>query len=527
MYKVFLVDDEPFIVEGLYSIIDWSDYQLEIIGSAENGRDALAALKEHPADLLITDITMPEMTGLELIREAKAICPELKVIILSGYNEFNYVKEGMKYGIENYLLKPVNIEEFKQTLQSTVNNIQDTYAQVIVQKDMDVLRNNVLNRWMSGHIERDELLERGELLHLELSMNLYEAAVIKPVVPAGMHDEDVAQYRNEKLEQVYERVRSMTEGREEEPGICFMDGDNDIVVLHGMREIEAKRRIEELFSDLMHQLRIIYPFELLVSIGEVQEGRTGAGESYHQAKAIQPYFLISPHNLILSNDLLQQFKVQAGGDVHVPDFGEYSRRLLSLQQSELLELIVKDLDLLSTTEGITPAQVQNRVVEIIIWFKQVIKEANLPDPDEAEGYKAIFDGIFGSLTMDELKEKVIVAARNVIAYLRKQQSLSPVIKQVLAQIQEHYADELSLKLLGQEYNINPVYLGQLFHRETGKSFSDYVNSYRIDKAKELLKRTHLKTQEVARMTGYLDNSYFFRQFKKYVGVSPTEYKGLV
>ncbi|WP_136607511.1 response regulator transcription factor [Paenibacillus dokdonensis] len=527
MYKVFLVDDEPFIVEGLYSILDWSDYQLEIIGSAENGKEALASLQEHPADILITDITMPEMTGLELIREARALFPDLKIIILSGYNEFNYVKEGMKYGIENYLLKPINVEELKQTLKSTVDKIQSTQAQTMAHQDMDILRSNILNRWVSGQIEHDELLERGQLLSLEIPHECYETAVIKPMIPPSPQHEDLILYRNEKLEQVYQRVRSMTEHDELAPGICFVDWDSDIVVVFGYGSSEDQDTVEAAFNQLMDQLRIIYPFELLVSMGELQSGLDGAAESYRDAKRVQQFFLISPHHLILTNKRVEELKNQSGSSIHVPDWGEYSRLLLSLQQEELLQRIENDLDQLSSTEGITPYQVQNRVVEMIIWFKQAIKEANLPDPEEAEGYKSIFAGVFSSLTMGELKKQVMLAAENVMAYLQGQQSLSPVVKQVLTQIHEHYADELSLKLLGQEYNINAVYLGQLFHRETGKSLSDYVNSYRIEKAKELLKRSNLKVQEVARMTGYLDNSYFFRQFKKYVGVSPAEFKGLV
>lgn len=527
MYKVFLVDDEPFIVEGLYSILDWSDFQLEIIGSAENGKDALDQLRDHPADLLITDITMPEMTGLELIREARALFPDLKIIILSGYNEFNYVKEGMKYGIENYLLKPINVEELKQTLKNTVDKIESTQTQAMAHQDMDILRSNILNRWVNGQIQTEELLERGQLLGLQVSHGFFETAVIKPMIPPGSQPDDMIQYRNEKLDQVYQRVRSMTEHDEATHGICFVDWDSDIVVVFGCGSEAEQHEIEDAFSQLMDQLRIIYPFELLVSMGELQSGLDGAAESYRDAKKIQQFFLISPHHIVLTSKRIEELKHQSGSSIHTPDWGEYSRLLLSLQQEELLEKIGADLDRLSCTEGITPHQVQNRVVEMIIWFKQVIKEANLPDPEEAEGYKSIFAGVFSSLTMDELKQQVTLAAQNVMGYLKEQQSLSPVVKQVLAQIHEHYADELSLKLLGQEYNINPVYLGQLFHRETGKTLSDYVNSYRIEKAKELLKRSNLKVQEVARMTGYLDNSYFFRQFKKYVGVSPAEFKGLM
>src|SRR4051794_8645973 len=123
MYKVFIADDEPFIIEGLYDIVDWSELGMEIVGQAENGLEAMEALKRIPADILITDISMPKMNGLDLIRATRSFQPDLKIIVLSGYDEFAYLKEGMALGIENYLLKPINLEEFKATLHTIAEKL--------------------------------------------------------------------------------------------------------------------------------------------------------------------------------------------------------------------------------------------------------------------------------------------------------------------------------------------------------------------------------------------------------------------
>ena len=125
MFKVFLVDDEPFIIEGLYDLVKWPDYGMEIVGHALNGAAALEAMKGLDLDILITDISMPVMGGLSLIPQAQKRYPELKVIILSGYNEFDYLKEGMRLGIENYLLKPINIVEMKATLANVAAKLNE------------------------------------------------------------------------------------------------------------------------------------------------------------------------------------------------------------------------------------------------------------------------------------------------------------------------------------------------------------------------------------------------------------------
>ncbi len=180
MYKVFIVDDEPFIIEGLYDILDWASFGLEIVGHAENGRQALEALASIPADLLITDISMPVMDGLSLIAEARKLHQELKVIILSGFNEFDYLKEGMKLGIENYLLKPINVEELESTLRNTVEKMNSMKSDELYDAfDMQILKDNTLYRWLTGQIGEAEFRERADLLGLDLMKPYLIVAVIR------------------------------------------------------------------------------------------------------------------------------------------------------------------------------------------------------------------------------------------------------------------------------------------------------------------------------------------------------------
>lgn len=161
MRNVLLVDDEPLIVEGMQSIIDWNANHMQIADTARNGVEALAKLDGLSVDLVITDIMMPQMTGLELIREIKVRSPLTKFIILSGYEEFNYVREGITLGVENYLLKPVNIDE----LEATIKHMQhDWECEEIRQIQMDqswrILRNNILQRWANETIDAKEFRER-------------------------------------------------------------------------------------------------------------------------------------------------------------------------------------------------------------------------------------------------------------------------------------------------------------------------------------------------------------------------------
>lgn len=223
MYKVFIVDDEPFIIEGLYDIVDWAALGMEIVGHAENGLEALEALKVTPADILVTDISMPKMNGLDLIRFVREIHPDLKVIVLSGFNDFAYVKEGLTLGIENYLLKPINLEEFKATLNTVVEklNVSKTKYNTLNAYSIMILKDNVMHRWMRGQINPQEFEERADLLGIVLNKRYILVSILR------LQDSE---------HEAFDSVLTQLEG--EEGIIPFRDMDGDIVLVYNFDDIE-------------------------------------------------------------------------------------------------------------------------------------------------------------------------------------------------------------------------------------------------------------------------------------------------
>ena len=175
-------------------------------------------------------------------------------------------------------------------------------------------------------------------------------------------------------------------------------------------------------------------------------------------------------------------------------------------------------------EGLTPGLLGEIAMEWILYFRMLIKDirSGLDRDLIAEGLTAIRR----AHSLPGLSAAVRQTAASIIELLDREMR-SPVVNQVLNYIEESYSEDLSLKKLGYMYNIHPVYLGQLFHKMTGESFAEYMNRYRIGKAKEQLRTTNQKVHEIARNVGYWEMGYFYKQFKKYVGISPTEFKGLL
>ncbi|MNJ40257.1 HTH-type transcriptional activator Btr [compost metagenome] len=163
-------------------------------------------------------------------------------------------------------------------------------------------------------------------------------------------------------------------------------------------------------------------------------------------------------------------------------------------------------------------------MEWLIRFKMLLQK--ITHTEEPELYKGGLSQIRRTSTVAGLIEMIKEAAAMTVGLLDRDVK-SPVVQQVLNYIHDSYNQDLSLKVLGSMYNIHPVYLGQLFHKEVDETFTEYINRYRIEKAKELLRTTNLKVQEIARNVGYWETGYFYKQFKKYVGISPTEFKGLI
>ncbi|MNJ59187.1 HTH-type transcriptional regulator YesS [compost metagenome] len=186
--------------------------------------------------------------------------------------------------------------------------------------------------------------------------------------------------------------------------------------------------------------------------------------------------------------------------------------------------IEKDFTYLQQLEGITPDMLQEIAMEWMIRFKMLLEE--ITHSEEPELYKGGLSQIRRTTTIAELMEMVKEAAAMTVDLLVRDVK-SPVVQQVLNYIHNSYNEDLSLKVLGSMYHIHPVYLGQLFHKEVNETFTEYINRFRIEKAKEMLRSTPLKVHEIARNVGYWETGYFYKQFKKYVGISPTEYKGLI
>lgn len=512
MYKVLLVDDEPFITEGLSDAVDWSAFGLEVVGSAEDGEEALERLRELGVDLLITDISMPIMTGLELIRKARELQPQLKAIILSGYNEFDYLKEGMRLGIENYLLKPINFGELEATLSDTVRKLEaDKPAQAFGEDEIGILRDNVMTRWVNGRIALPELTERTALLGIDLSKPYVALAIIcfRPEQGAAGYDPDdcIADLLAEETNGLSLVPFLNDEG--ELVAACCINGDER----NQAKMTEALERVADKWENRQLGPRI--------ALGGIV-ATEGAAASYAEARKAQQFFLVRHDRHLLDYaDISAETAALPSG---LFEWEAYAKPILAKDKDELAEVIERDFAAIRIAESLDPVRAKGAAIELMILMK--IEVDKLGRTDAAEVFQGALDQAVSAATLEGV-EKAVRSAAFFAADSFSGEDMSPVIRLALRYIHEHYAEALTLKLLGLQFHIHPNYLGQLFHKQTGDTFTDYLNKFRIDKAKELLADSRLKVNEIARQVGYWETGYFYKQFKKHVGMVPGDYKELL
>lgn len=477
MYKVVLVDDEPFIVEGLTKVIDWARHQFEICGTATSGKRALTLIETNPPDLLITDIKMPDMDGLTLVDHVRKHHPFTRCVILSGHDDFAFVKRGMQLGIDNYLLKPVNRVELQQTLEAVVARIESPLSGANQgTTDRTLLRENVLWRWARGTIGQTELEDRALLLGLDLTGNAYRVGlVLLPIADANLATESWAGSGAWTAPDPAGRV---------------------LAVLAGTKE-QVDQKAAALVSLVTRH------HDACLLLGKTVNRPWDLSQSLTDAEDLARFRLVAPGGRYLDSEGIVRHRE---GLAIVPP--------LSVGADDPTTAVRPWLKALATNPQILPEQLQRAAAKVVLDFEG-------PGND----YAPLLDRLFHAATHDELAEVVEEAIHRHRPTNRGGSSeVSRLIQGVLDWIHGHTSEELSLKTLANRFQVNPTYLGQKFYQETGVHFSPYLTELRIKRARNLLETTHLRAGEIGVSVGFSDPGYFFRIFREHTGQSPTEYR---
>jgi two-component system response regulator YesN len=517
MYSVILVDDEVFSRIGLRNLIDWKACGFDVTGEADNGEDALALVRRDKPDLVITDIRMPVMDGLELIRRVREdeSVSDTEFIIISGYDDFAYAQKAVRYGVVDFILKPVDDGELERVLKELANKLD----------------RNKLER------QRQSLLLNEQMVSALIRGDAPETETAKWAESQGYRPDDVFRYLLVEVNDLHpwqekegpppEAVRQII--REE--GKALMGGDR-FPHVHPHAKRFGLIVPESRFSDpdgldrfaqhLQERLgsRLEAPVYLFFS--DAVQGLAGLKDAYQTANAAALHKYACDSRILFHDRLPDEPLNYMNLDPAL--FRQLNERVEEGDE-ESLRAAIDDFfnrfrELRLAPEAVKLA-VHASVSDVLNHIRRIgIEDAELEHLPPMLGWQDL------SLTPEELKRLfanfMMECADKISA--RRKDSIKGSMQKIKEYIEAHYHENISLKSIAATFYTNPVYLGQLFKKTYGMYFNEFLLSIRIREAKKLLRRTDLRIYEIASRVGFNNADYFVTQFEKIENMTPTEYR---
>ncbi len=491
MYKAMLVDDENLITEGLKNIIDWEKLNITVLDTAENGKQALDKFRKNPVDIVITDINMPLVNGIDLLSQIKDINENTKFIILSGYEEFNYAKAAISIGVEAYILKPIDEDELTKVLKEIVLKLDEAKSSKKINLKKDTIFKGILNNIAT----KQDLINSKEKIKINMDNSLYVTSIL--LIKEGFTTIDFKYI--EKTEVLY-------------------DDYGNLILVNSFDKNTTIKEIKHFYEQILEDIKTKYGYDVLIAVGDIVEDVNLLGKSFKTSNIVKKNILISGFNKCLTKeDLLSDIEMHFENELN-----EINRLIIDNDKKGINKYIDEILD----NDKLTPQNIYDFATKVLILYDNLKAKFKI-DNENADVLGSTIINVLNFTTLDDIKTYLKHKLVYLIDHIADESiKLSPIVRRIVKCVNENYNKDLSLKSLALEYNVNTSYLGQVFTKEIGIQFSDYLNKIRNSVAKDLILNTNKKISDISKEVGYLDTSYFYRKFKKYYGVTPATLREL-
>lgn len=520
-YKVLIADDEYWTREKIRNMIVWEDYHLTFLEPAQNGEEVLERLAQEKADILITDINMPFMDGVELVKKVKEIYPEIVVFVVSGYDNFDYVKQTLLAGAINYLLKPLTKidlvnslskaleiisreEENKQQILKTSSLIQDTELSFLLSKEENMV---------SPVITMNQVMD-----FAGYSLLLIKIHNLKKAMETYGYDRNLLSYFLKK---------EIKESAGCENILLFNNiyHSNEFIIITQADNAQLKKMTVKILNRMNELLKS--PLSIMVS--EHSYSLDSIHEAYTQCISILMTRKYKKESIILFHEKENEAIHQELKNVLSEENEHKIKNMLRNNnmeglRKEIFENIGIKTPLVQEWEYIKMKQCVKKICNIIMDFmmeknapKEMIALENMADSMDRTVEYLEQEEVCNSL--EEMLRLLIGNGKEIVTG-----SIRDMVRQAIGYIDEHFFEELTLSLLAEKFAVESSYFSKIFRQETGENVMLYIAGKRMAKAKEYMKDEHINLTEIAFMVGYDDYTYFNRVFRKMEGMSPRDYR---
>ena len=527
MYSVFAVDDEPIVLEGIRSKIDWEGSVFSFAGEATDGEIALSMIQELKPDILVTDIKMPFMDGLQLAETIKKIQPWIKIIILSGHDEFDYAKKAISIGIEDYLLKPFTPDELVASLNKVAAQIDKERKQLSdisrlreeLKSSETLIKKEFLNNLVHGSVETNAIMQKCNELGINLISRYYKVLISRIESKSGnvQNQQEACSLLN-SYSAAWEQV------------VSFFHHSNLLVcIFKGASQQELEESIFHAAETIGHIATKNEDCTVLTAIGKTVEHLSQLNVSYEDAKHILELGGNSEkpsenQNRIISSDDLQS------GSLDLLDLKENDPlvdRLKYASQNDISAIIEESMILIRNNPGQFSVFASYLLVDLIFAVSKLVEKlgGNIKELNPEILQRSYVDtAVSDEELFKQTLEQVLKFALN-FRDSKMTGKYGDVILKAKKYIEENYADQnTTLTSVAEAVCLSPNHFSTIFSQECKTTFIEYLTNVRMENAKRLMRETDMKGYDIAYECGFSDPHYFSYIFKKNTGLSPREYK---
>ncbi len=512
MHTVLIVDDELIIRQGLKCIIEWDKLGFRIIGEASNGKDALDFILQKNPDVVMMDIRIPKLSGLEVVEQVRQKGYLGKIIILSGFSDFKYAQQAIRFGVEYYLTKPIDEDELTETILKIGEGLdKEAQQQKVMTQYLAKVRNSILSDLLEGTSN----LSQKELIEINLYTEDYQVVIYEKY----SHYSSSPSYRFSDLLKVTNDDNSSYES--------IVKDNNEILLLKGTFILN---KFQEFLNRYEREVKpqVNSPLDsLFITYGRVVNSPADIHISYQEAlRLLQRRFFCEHRQHTIGYDQLPDLTRHGTYELTSEKLQNYCERLTSFIQAAKRNQMAEALnelenDLYYATEDIP--KIRLYLTDLYLSIKERLSHLyhneSIPFPGNAEIIKAIGEKYY-------LYEIILFFTEQfeVIMHAIGNPSSNSVMDDIIHYIEHNYMDNIKLETIAPLFGYNSSYLGKIFNKKVGMGFNMYVDLVRINQSKKLLSQTDLRVYEISEKVGYRNVDYFHTKFKKYVRQSPAEYR---
>lgn len=506
MFHLIIVDDEDIALQGLAEYVDWKSMGYEVVGVARCIQEALQLIEHNTVHVLLTDIQLEEESGLDLVGILNKDYPQIRSVILSGHNEFEYARQALRYGTFDFLTKPVQFDALRRTFANLAQQLQQDNHEIGMRKEyLELKRARLFNSLAKEPQSSFDPAVAQELgIETEGSLFLTRIRLEDPKLHGGLLEGAKQKLRSAMAQQFEAQVRyEVFNNTINEYAVLFYDC--------------TENQIEAMLTPLEHTFSV----RISIGVSRVFCSLAHLAAAYFEAGKAMEYCFVRETSSIVFYSTIQDVLYQRNIISQELEL-ELNNALTQKDQSALIEITEREMKKLARS-GDSMNALYSFCIEFHLLVDRFLRNY-LADYSGQNSMEAIRDIVL----RDNLDSLLQYNKEYILSLKQAIQEASPYISDTIQSvqhyIQEHYSENITLQTLANQFFLHPNYLSKLFQEKTGRNFIDYLTQVRIENAKKLLQNTYLRIYDICEMVGYESPKYFSKVFKELTGLTPKEYR---